>query len=247
MQIILLGSGGYHPNRRRHTACCMIPKVGVVLDAGTGAFGVQERVVTESVDVFLSHAHLDHVFGLTNFLGVFDGDEAARIRVHGEPDKLAAVRKHLFSGLLFPVAPPLTFVELTCEVELRGGGRLTWFPLPGHPGGSVGYRLEWPGHSMAYVTDTVAAADAEYLPHIAGVDLLIHEAYFDDRQRELAELTGHSCVTDVAELAAEAGVGQLVLVHMNPRSDGEEPLDATEARKRYPGLQFGADGMAIEF
>ena len=43
------------------------------------------------------------------------------------------------------------------------------FPLD-HPGGSIGLRLDWPGHSMAYVTDTTATVDAQYIEAIRGVD-----------------------------------------------------------------------------
>lgn len=246
MRIILLGSGGYHPNAHRHTACLMIPEAGVLLDAGTAAFRVAEHLVTDRLDVFLSHAHLDHVFGLTGFLGLFDGFEQDRITVHAEPQRIDAVRQHLFAPLLFPVDPPFTFVPLAPVTPLTGGGRLTYIPVE-HPGGAVAFRLEWPGHSLAYVTDTIASPDAPYVEHIAGVDLLIHEAYFDDGRHKLARLTGHSCVSDVADVAAAAGVNRLVLCHMNPREDREEPLDLTAAKQRFANLQVGRDLMAIEF
>jgi ribonuclease BN (tRNA processing enzyme) len=247
MKIILLGSGGYFPNRRRQTACLMIPEAGVVLDAGTAAFEIDGLVATDGLDVFLSHAHLDHVFGLTCLLGLYDGQGDRRIRVHAERPKIQAIREHLFSELLFPVAPPCTFVELSGDVALPGEGNLAWFPLERHPGGSVGFRLEWPGHSLAYVTDTVAAVDADYVEHIRGVDLLIHEAYFNDDQRAMAELTGHSCVTDVARVARAAQVKRLVMVHMNPLCDEDQPLDLTAARQLFPSLEIGKDGMEVEF
>lgn len=65
MKLVLLGTTGYHPNRRRHTACMFLPEVGVVLDAGTGMFRVRDHLATSHLDIFLTHAHLDHVVGLT--------------------------------------------------------------------------------------------------------------------------------------------------------------------------------------
>ncbi|TWT85590.1 ribonuclease Z [Posidoniimonas polymericola] len=252
MKITLLGTGGYFPNRRRHTACLMIPEIGVVLDAGTAAYQIQQHLETESLDIFLSHAHLDHVFGLTCLLNLFDGQGARRIRVHGEPEKLEVVEQCLFNKLLFPVAPPCTFTPLADSVALPQGGRLTWFPLE-HPGGSVGYRLDWPAtdtepaRSLAYVTDTIARPDAAYLEHIQGVELLVHEAYFNDDERDWAELTGHSCATDVAQNAAAAGAKQLVMVHMNPMCESDQPLDLAMAREAFAELVVAEDGMVVEF
>lgn len=244
MQVVLLGSGGYHPNSRRHTACVMFPELGVLFDAGTAAFRIADYLKTDSLDIFLSHTHLDHVVGLTFLLGLLEDNRS--IRVHGEPHKLAALKEHLFAADLFPVESPFDFVDLTPNVRLPQGGVLTWFPIE-HPGGCVGYRIDWPDRSMAYVTDTIASATADYVKHIEGVDLLLHEAYFDDDRRKLAELTGHSCITDVAEVAAAAQVGRLVMVHMNPRQDTDTPLDDTKARKIFPHLQFGTDELAIDF
>ena len=69
---------------------------------------------------------------------------------------------------------------------------------------------------MAYVTDTTARDDADYIDKIRGVDLLIHECYFPDGWEDKAKLTGHSCISPVARVARAAGVGRMVLVHINP-------------------------------
>ena len=50
MKLILLGTTGYHPNNRRHTACLMLPEVGVVLDAGTAMFRVRDYLTTKHLD-----------------------------------------------------------------------------------------------------------------------------------------------------------------------------------------------------
>jgi ribonuclease BN (tRNA processing enzyme) len=167
-----------------------------------------------------------------------------RVTVHGEREKLDAVQQHLFSELLFPVAPPFAMQTLTQSHPLAGGGTLTHFPLD-HPGGSLGFRLDWPGHSMAYVTDTVASPTADYVEQLRGVDLLVHECYFDDDQPDQAELTGHSCLTPVAQVAAEAQVGRLVLVHINPLLESDPQLD--QARKIFPHIEVGTDRMELDF
>ncbi|WP_145091490.1 MBL fold metallo-hydrolase [Anatilimnocola aggregata] len=227
MQLILLGTTGYHPSARRHTACLMFPEIGLVLDAGTGFFRVRDWLQTAELDVFVTHAHLDHVIGLTFLFDVAHESGLQATRVHGTSTHLQAVQDHLFARPLFPAMPPLTFKPLTGPLKIggdtSGGGTLRYFPLE-HPGGSLGYRLDWPDRSLAYVTDTTARADSPYIDEIRGVDLLIHECYFPDGQEEMALKTGHSCLSPVLAVARAAAVKKLVLIHINPMAEDDDPL-----------------------
>lgn len=247
MKLVLLGSGGYFPTTRRHTACLMLPELGVVLDAGSGLCRLPDFLKTGTLDIFLSHAHLDHVVGLTYLVNIVPDEVARHTTVHGETAKLAAVQEHLFANLLFPVRPPLRFEPLTGSVPLPRNGILTSFPLA-HPGGSTGFRLDWPGHSLAYVTDTTAALDAGYVACIHGVDVLLHEAYFPENLEGLSELTGHSWLKAVAQVAGAAQVGRLVLVHIDPllEDDAAYDLDAAEFAASCK-VDIGIDLMELEF
>lgn len=245
MKLHLLGTGGYHPSDRRQTACLMLPEVGVVLDAGTGFYRVGDHLGTDELDIFLTHAHLDHVVGITYLFDVMRARPLRRITVHAKAEKLVAVREHLLNEALFPATPPCEFRELAAEVPLGLGGRLTHFAVE-HPGGAVGFRLDWPERSMAYVTDTTAAATAEYLEAIRGVDLLVHECNFPDEQAEQAARWGHSSLSAVAHLAAAAGVGQLVLAHIDPMA-AEPPVDLVLARKIFAPTTVACDGQLVVF
>ena len=246
MKLILLGTAGYHPNDRRQTACFMLPELGIVLDAGTAMFRAREFLCTAELDIFLTHAHLDHVIGVTYLLDVLRDKQMTRTTVHATAEKLAAIDEHLFASALFPIKPPCEFRELAREVPLAQGGRLTHFPLE-HPGGAIGFRLQWPGHSLAYVTDTSARPNANYLEHIRGVDLLLHECNFPDSMGELAELTGHSTLSHVAGLAKAADVGRLMLVHIDPLADPASPLDLAVARGIFPRTEIGQDYLETDF
>ncbi|MFV2066428.1 MAG: MBL fold metallo-hydrolase [Pirellulales bacterium] len=246
MRLILLGTSGYHPSDQRHTACLMLPELGIMFDAGTALFRAVDYLVTEQLDIFLTHAHLDHIVGLTYLLDVLATCPLDRITVHGTPDILRAVEHHLFAPALFPVSPPFDLKPLPAQVLLAEGGQLTHFRLA-HPGGSTGFRLDFPGRSLAYVTDTTAADHVAYRAAIEGVDLLVHECHFAADEPELARLTGHSCLKDVARLAAEAGVGQLVLVHINPRDGRPSDSDLAVARAIFPRTVVGEDRDEFHF
>lgn len=246
MKLILLGTTGYHPSDRRHTPCMLIPEWGVMLDAGTAMYRAGRYLETDHLDIFLTHAHLDHIVGLTYLFGVMHTHPLEQVTVHGTAEKLAAIDEHLFCEHLFPKKPPYRSAPLSGKVALPGGGELTHFPLK-HQGGSLGLRLDWPGHSMAYVTDTTAAAEADYVEKIHGVDLLVHECYFPDACADWARQTGHSSTTPVAEVARQAEVGRLVLVHIDPLSTDADPIGLDTARAIFPATDLGEDLMEIEF
>ena len=246
MRLVLLGTTGYHPNDRRQTPCLLLPEVGVMLDAGTGVYRAAEYLATPELDIFITHAHLDHVVGLSFLFSVNAVHPLRRITLHGLPEILRAIEEHLFARPLFPVRPPFDYQPLGESFDLTGGGRLTHFPLE-HRGGSVGYRLDWPGHSMAYVTDTMADVNAAYVAKIRGIDLLVHECYCPDHRAAWAQKTGHSHTTPVAEVARQAGVKRLVLVHFDPLTTADDPIGLDTARAVFPNTILGEDRMELEF
>lgn len=246
MKLILLGTGGYYANDGRHTACLMLPEIGVVFDAGSGMFRLGEYRATERLNIFLTHCHLDHVLGLTYLLDVLPEEVQRATVVHGDAAKLESIRTHLFAESIFPVMPAFRFAPLAGDCGVGGGGKLTHFQLT-HPGGSIGYRIDWPDRSLAYVTDTTATLNASYVEKIRGVNVLVHEAYFGDAMDAKAKLTGHSCLCAVAQLAAAAEVGLLVLVHVDPRIKLDADFDLKAAQKIFPSTLLGVDRMEIEF
>jgi ribonuclease BN (tRNA processing enzyme) len=248
VRVILLGTGGYHPSEERHTACLMLPEAGIVLDAGTAAFRIARHIQTRELDVFLSHAHLDHVVGLTYLLAPLALKQIDVVRLHATEAVLDAVQTHLFSQPIFPVLPPFEMRPLVGSEMTVGQATIRWQTLPSHPGTSMAYRVEVAGpdgrvSSFAYVTDTTV--DGSYVDFVRGADVLIHECYFPDAQGQWATKTGHSTTSQVLQLASDAGVGRLVLTHIDPLATGDDPLELEESRAIFSRVEIAADGMEI--
>lgn len=244
MKVHFLGTGGYHPNERRHTACIMLPEVGVIFDAGTAFFRVAGRLATRDLQIFLTHAHLDHIAGLTYFLVPMLTGQVERAAVYSTEEYLDAVQMHLFSQPVFPVLPGFDFRVLEKSVAVPAGGTVTHCRL-NHPGGTLGYRIDWPGKSLAYITDTIA--DGSYTEFVRDVDLLIHECNFPDEGAEWAAKTGHSHTSIAARVAQDAGAKRLVLTHFDPEHLSDDAFGLETARAIFPATELAHDLMEIEF
>ncbi len=233
MKLHCLGTAGYHPSATRHTAAYYLPELNLLLDAGSGVFRLQGLIDSPEISILLSHAHLDHIIGLTFFWDLISTTPLERIHVYGVRNKLEDIRQHLFHNSLFPSHPPLVWHALEDHATglQLGSAACEWFPLE-HPGGSMGYRLTTPELSLAYVTDTTSHHDSEYWGAIQGVDWLVHECNFPDSEKELAIRTGHSWTSAVLENAYKHGIERLVLTHVNPLAEDADPVGLAEATAR---------------
>lgn len=221
----------------------MIPEKGIIFDAGTGMFRVRDLIKTDTLDIFLSHVHLDHSIGLTFLYDVLFEKKLSRVTVHVAEDKISAIRDHLYSQALFPVKPNYEIVPIKPTVSVDGL-EIKSLPLE-HPGGSHGFVVTHNNGSLAYITDTTAREDADYIQAIKNVDVLVHECYFADGWEEKAELTGHSCLTPVVKVAAAADVGRLILVHINPLNESDEPLNLEAVKHIFAKTEVAKDRMIL--
>jgi ribonuclease Z len=87
--------------------------------------------------------------------------------------------------------------------------------------------------SFAFVMDTRECDGARELAERA--DLLVIEATFLETERDIAEHAGHLTAAQAVRLAADAGVGRVVLTHLSRRYPGIAGHEA-EARAAAPGL-----------
>jgi ribonuclease BN (tRNA processing enzyme) len=226
----VLGSGGWVPTAQRQTCCYLFEtrRALVIFDAGSGVSRLHDpalQLILERharVVVLLSHWHHDHVEGL-HYLPFFLRQKEVVLGVPGKtlcgrsPHKLL----ERFGGKPFlpiPISRWGERFERGFRVhELQPGSNeilgeeIIAFPQP-HTDPSVGFRMR----DVAYVTDTCVRDETVALAE--GAAILIHDAYLDaEGAREDEEAAQvHGVAPDVAQLAEQARVGDLLLSHVNP-------------------------------
>ncbi|MEM9587471.1 MAG: MBL fold metallo-hydrolase [Planctomycetota bacterium] len=258
MRLECLGTVGYHPNATRHTSCYLLPESGVLLDAGTGMFRLPPLLRTDELDILLSHAHLDHTVGLTFLLDVLYQRPLKKIRIWGQAAKLQAIREHLFHELIFPVPLSAEWCPIDDRESFPVGSAETGlmatvrWRVQQHPGGSLAFRIDWalnsPPKSLVYATDTTGDLSAEAIDWAGRPDLLMHECYFRDSAASHAKKTGHTHASRAAQLAEQISPSQLLLTHINPLEDAEDPIGISTITDQFPGrVAVAHDGLSIDF
>jgi ribonuclease Z len=99
-----------------------------------------------------------------------------------------------------------------------------------------------PGRKLVISGDTAPCEMTRVAAHEA--QLLVHDSSFADEETGRAAETGHSTGRQAAELAAEAGVDMLALVHISSRYDVRAVLG--EAREAFPRAVAPRDFDLIE-
>ena len=84
-----------------------------------------------------------------------------------------------------------------------------------------------PGRKLVITGDSAPSEMTAAAAHRA--DLLVHEATFSHEEADRASETGHSTARQAAELAREAGVKLLALIHVSPRYAGPDLRDEARA------------------
>ena len=245
-----LGTAGYHPNDRRQTSCYFLPEDGILVDAGSGLYRVSPLIKTQRLHILLSHAHLDHVLGITYLWSVIRLAKVSQVIVWGEADKLAAIAEHIFHPLIFPIMPQIQWRELPAsrnfEIEST---QVEWFALP-HPGGAVGYKFTWQDTSLAYITDTTSTVASDFWPSVKDVNLLLHECNFRGEHAEFARQTGHSDLDSVVAALKTYKVRKTLLTHVDT-TDDDLQTSVDQKIKEDPSLagriSVASDGQIIKF
>lgn len=245
MTVHLLGTGSANAGPDRTTTMLAVEHAGrfVVIDCGGDVVVQMLRAGLDPVGLdalILTHEHPDHISGyplLIEKLWLMGRRDP--IEVYGPAPTLETAEAlfglfntHNWAGLPDRVLHPVALEDGAPVLDLEGL-RLRAWPVD-HPVPTIGLRIEAEGSTVAYSCDTAKCDTVTQFSR--GADVLIHEG--------TGSLPGvHSSALEAAEIALEAEVEELVLVHA-PVDTGDDALE--DARAVFEAVRWGADGERIE-
>jgi len=234
----------------------------LLFDAGSGLRPAGRALRASGVtdfDLFFTHCHYDHIIGLPAFKPIYErgfkvtlwsGHLAGRMTTREMVDEF--IRPPWFPVKLDICKANLDYRDFVSGDVLRPRdgvvvrtGSLT------HPGGFIGYRVEWGGRVVAVITDTEhepGKLDQAVLRLIEDADLVIYDCTYTEEEMERYRGNGHSTWQQGVKLCEAAGARGLALFHHEPsRTDGE--LDEMEklAKDRFAGAFAARDGQTLKF
>src|SRR3954464_6961073 len=178
----------------------------IILDAGTGIRELGRRLLDRddgepvAGDIFLTHAHWDHIQGIPFFAPLFR--KGNRFTIWGSKSLQMSIDR-VVRDQMSPVVFPVSFEELQAQIDFEelaeeqraGTGYHVAAMAVRHPGGALGYRF-WDGavgpRSLVYVSDNELSPRAPYeeLPQwrerfvkfAKGAAVLVHDTMFTAKE-----------------------------------------------------------------
>lgn len=232
----------------------------IIFDAGTG---IRElgNIYMESglrqADILLTHTHWDHINGFPFFKPAFAEDSRFRIFA-GHLKDHSTVRAVLAGQMMRPMFPvpietmrgELMFQDFVAGDTFELGDVRVRTVRLNHPDGATGYRLEYGGKSLCYVTDTehvIGAPDQSVLALIQGADLVIYDSTYTDDEFPAKVGWGHSTWQEGVRLCRRAGAKKLAIFHHEPDHDDAFMADIEiQARDMWSETVVAREGMRLE-
>ena len=241
---------------------CVSVEIGgeplTIFDCGSGIKRLSDRIVKSageerlSARLFISHTHWDHINTVPFFAPLYA--RGNQIEIFGPYQGDLTIERAIsaqMESVYFPVTirefgARLVFRDLREETLQFGPVRIDTMLLR-HPGYCLGYKLSCRGRIICYITDnelylpTDPRHDPRYVGALAdfvrGADVLITDTTYRDHEYPSKVDWGHSCVSQVADLAARAEVARLHLFHHDPdHTDADIDAKVNEARKELARL-----------
>jgi phosphoribosyl 1,2-cyclic phosphodiesterase len=215
----------------------------IIFDAGTGIRDLgnelQKRDVREAY-LLMSHTHWDHINGFPFFVPAYDPSWSLKIMAGHLAEGNSGIQDVLnaqMQGPMFPV--PLETMQAKLHfTDFKAGEQFKIHSdvnvrtaLLRHPNGATGYRIEYDGKSVCYITDTEHVPDKpdqNILELIEGSDLVIYDSTYTEEEFKTKIGWGHSTWNEGLKLCRAANVKKFAIFHHEPDHD-DYFMDGIEA------------------
>jgi phosphoribosyl 1,2-cyclic phosphodiesterase len=232
----------------------------LIFDGGTGLRQLGEHLRNSGpieADLFFTHSHLDHIAGIPFFSALFAPSNRFRMWAgHLIPERtLRDVICTMMAPPLFPVPIEIFTAEASYHdfaagdtLSPRPGVRIRTAPL-NHPNRATGYRIEFGGKSICYVTDTEhipGKPDQNVIDLARDTDIFIYDSTYTDEEFPRFVTWGHSTWQEGVRLADAANAKTLVIFHHDPSHDDAFMDDvAAAAEQSRPGTIVAREGQIL--
>ena len=202
----------------------------VLIDAGTGVGDLSLEALARIEHIFISHSHLDHVLAIGLLAdSVMRARRAAGrgpIQVHALPETLAALREHIFNGVIWPdftrlpsaEQPVLQFVPFAVGNQIEVAGKRIEVITASHTVPACGFAVDG-GEAGWWVYTGDTGPNPALWQRLAALRLshLVIETAFSDEERQLAYISRHLCPAALGhELAQLPGSVEVHITHIKP-------------------------------
>ncbi len=248
MRLTVLGSSGTFtgPGSLCSGYLVRTASTNVLVDAGNGSTSnLQREVGLEDLDaIVISHKHADHCVDLIGLHHAVRarGDAATGIPLyspHGVAELLAELTSRE-APYVFEESFDLRPVRAGEEVRV-GDVRIELFESV-HPPPTLSMRIHGDDRVLAYSADS--AGGAQLVTAARGADLFLCEATWQGSSEDHPPGI-HLTAEAAGRVAAEAGVGRLLLTHIAGNLDREVSRTEAEATFGAP-VELAVDGLTVE-
>jgi ribonuclease BN (tRNA processing enzyme) len=273
LSLIVLGSGGPRASPRASVGNLVLfdGVARLLADAGPGTFvrAGEARVDLSALDtVVLTHLHVDHSAELPAFVKTraLNADGPVQMRVLGPTGNTLFPSTHAFVEGLFGTRGlyrylrdfgaemrvsgedvPATPGAAPRTVKLEGGIVVTGQAIHHGDTPAVAFRIDYRGQSVVFAGDVDPSGLGSLARLAKGADLLVVScAVLDPPGSPEALYQRHSPPKRIGETAAAAGVKALLLSHIPPAVEPNEPEVLASIRGAFAGpVTFARDGLRV--
>ncbi len=273
LEVVVLGSGGPRAFGRGGSSFIVVVEgtPRILLDAGPGAFlRIGELGLDlEKVDtVLLTHLHIDHSGDLAAFFNerALTSDGPIAYRIFGPDGAGLFPKTSRFVDLLvgkdgafgyqktFGADESFVVRDLAIRLDsprtkIVDENGLVVEEIATHHGDcpSVAYRISYKGVVVVFSGDMDASALPNLVQLAKNADLLIFNCAVLDPPASPPQLYDlHTPPSKIGEAAQGSGAKRLLLSHLAPDVEGQEPAVWRSIRASYPGpVAFASDKLRV--